>query len=577
MKHALTLFGSALLQHRKAVAGVVALVLLQSATLLLVPWPLKLIIDNLLSDSPWPASLEWLGSLGFGAALLLLVLAVLAFRATNQAAGAALSVITQTTGLAMKLSLAQRLFAHIQRLDQGFHTGSRVGDLTQRVTADCAFLSSLFAGVLLPCLTAVVMLVAATSVLVTLSPLLAGLVLLLVLPVPFVLQRFFSRITERSYRESEEVGGLMALAGQVLSSVQVIKGFNREAQTESTFRAKAEDAVGAALAVKAPTVQANLAVAVLQAASIALVLALGGMLALDGRISIGTLTVAIGYVNAMFGPVGALATVTTTFGVAAGKARRVSAVLDRQSKVRNRSDARDLPPLSRPPDLTFDNVTFGYGGGQRVLDGVSITVRSGETIALTGPTGAGKTTFGALLMRMLDPSKGAVLIDGEDLRSFKLQSLREAMAVVQQESYLIPGTIHDNIALGRPGLSREQVIAAAKAASAHDFILECADGYDTVIGAGGSGLSGGQQQRISIARAVARDAPVLILDEPTSALDAETETSIFDALAAARRGRTTLVIAHRMSTLRLADRILRLEGGKLAEVTKRDVLEGDVA
>lgn len=575
MNDGTAIFLKSLRQYPGAVAAILAMIALQAATVALVPWPLKLIIDNVLGNLQWPDALGWMAGMGVWLACGILVASAFALRAIGQLMTAWLSVLTQRTSSVLKLTLARRLFAHMLALDHGFHVEAKTGDLTQRITSDTAFPNDMLTGVLIPGITAFFTLSFSAFVLATMSPLLAMMLLVLVMPVPFVLAWFQRRIIERSYAQSDHIGGLMALAGQVLSSVQVIKSFNRETQTEREFRQRADEVVDAALALKAPAVQANFIVGMIQGMAMAIMLVAGGLLVVRGDVTLGTLALLLGYVQSVLGPVASLSTIASAHATALGKARRIAVILDRKPAVRDRPDARPLTRQSRsqlPPELSFSNITFGYSPGRPVLQDVSFTVHPGETVALTGHTGAGKSTIASLIMRMIDPQKGTVAINGQDIRNFQLDSLRRAMGVVLQETYLVPGSFAENIGLGREGLSRPEIEQAARDAQAHGFITASAEGYDTLIGPGGKGLSGGQRQRIALARAIARDASVLILDEPTSALDVETEASIFDALAAASQGRTTLIIAHRMSTLSLANRVLRLENGKIAEIALSEAI-----
>jgi ATP-binding cassette subfamily B protein len=259
---------------------------------------------------------------------------------------------------------------------------------------------------------------------------------------------------------------------------------------------------------------------------------------------------------------------------AEGQIERVLEVLDCTEAVSEAPDARAIPPIqeSGGRHVRFERVYFGYSPSQPVLRDITLEIAPGETLALVGPTGAGKTTLASLLPRFFDPWRGRVLMDGIDLRSLKLASLRAQISLVLQEAFLFPLTIAANIGYGHPGATRRQIVAAAEVAGADDFIRRLPDGYDTVLGDRGASLSGGERQRLAIARAVLKDAPVLILDEPTAALDGATETAVMDALERLRAGRTTLIIAHRLSTVRRADRIVVLDGGRVIESGSHDEL-----
>jgi len=289
----------------------------------------------------------------------------------------------------------------------------------------------------------------------------------------------------------------------------------------------------------------------------------GGHEALAGHISLGTILVFISYLGSLSGPIDTLMGTGATLHAASGSARRVMEVLDAEPEVQDAPDATALHDVRG--HVRIEGVTFGYQPERPVLHGVDLEARPGETVAIVGPTGAGKSTLVSLVPRFFDPWSGTVSIDGVDLRAATVDSVRAQVAIVLQEAFLFPMSVADNIAYGRPGASPEEIRDAARAANAHEFISALPDGYDTVLGERGATLSGGERQRISIARALLRDAPVLILDEPTSALDARTEHLILQALERLMAGRTTLLIAHRLSTIRGADRIVVIEGGRVVE------------
>jgi ATP-binding cassette subfamily B protein/subfamily B ATP-binding cassette protein MsbA len=306
----------------------------------------------------------------------------------------------------------------------------------------------------------------------------------------------------------------------------------------------------------------------------AAILILGGVHVYEGLLTVGSLLVFLAYLTAIYEPLETLANLSTSYADGTGQARRVLEVLESGERVAERADAR---PLVRggagAVSVCFEGVSFGYQPGRAVLRDLSLTIGAGETVALVGATGAGKSTLVSLVPRFFDPWAGRVLIDGQDVRALTLQSLREQVALVLQEPFLLPLTVAENIAYGRPGAGREEIVAAAVAANADEFIRRLPEGYDTVIGERGATLSGGQRQRLAIARALLKDAPILILDEPTSALDARTEALILEALERLMANRTTLIIAHRLSTIRNADRVAVLKDGQVAEEGRhRDLL-----
>jgi ATP-binding cassette subfamily B protein/subfamily B ATP-binding cassette protein MsbA len=284
---------------------------------------------------------------------------------------------------------------------------------------------------------------------------------------------------------------------------------------------------------------------------------------LDGRLTVGGILVFLAYLTALYGPLQTLMYAPTTTQGAAGSARRVLEILDTRRDVDDRPGAQ---ALTQPAGhVRFEHVTFGYDPGRPVLREVSFEVRPGETVAIIGATGAGKSTLASLVPRFHDAWSGQVTVDGIDVRDLQLKSLRSHVAVVLQEPFLLPMSIAENIAYGRPAASHEDIEAAARAANAHDFITRLPEGYATVLAERGATLSGGERQRLSVARAILKDAPILILDEPTSAIDSATEAELLSALERLMRGRATIVIAHRMSTIAKADRIIALEHGRVVE------------
>src|SRR5690606_3643256 len=288
----------------------------------------------------------------------------------------------------------------------------------------------------------------------------------------------------------------------------------------------------------------------------------GGYLVLRGEVTLGTLLAFLGYIGGLFGPVQGLTTIYQTLRTASVSLDTIFELLDTEDSLSDAPDAVDLHSLRG--EVQFDGVSFSYPDGTLVLDGVDLHVRPGEVIALVGPSGAGKTTMMALLQRLYDPTSGVIRVDGMDLRRLKQRSLRRHIGAVLQDALLFNDSVRNNIAYGRPGASQQEIEAAARAANAHEFIMRLPQGYDTNVGERGCNLSGGERQRVAIARALLKDPPILVLDEATSALDAESEALVQEALARLIRGRTTFIIAHRLSTVLCADRILVLRNGRIS-------------
>jgi ABC-type multidrug transport system fused ATPase/permease subunit len=358
-------------------------------------------------------------------------------------------------------------------------------------------------------------------------------------------------------------GEVTAVAQEALTAIRVVQAFAREDHEDARFARHSQESLEANLETSALQAQFSRLVDLVVAVGTAAIVYVGAQQVLDGHLSVGELLVLTSYLALMYGPVRQLSKLSSTVSRATASAERIAELLDERSDVRDRHNAVPAPPLSG--HVAFVNVSFAYRPDQPVLRHISFVARPGKTIALVGPTGAGKSTIVSLLLRFYDPTAGVVMIDGHDLRNFTLASLRAQVAVVQQESVLFRTTIRENIAYGRSDASTREIEDAARLANAHEFILKQPNGYDTVVGERGETLSGGQRQRIAIARAMLRNAPILILDEPTSALDAWTEHLTLEALERLQAGRTTFVIAHRFSSVRNADSIMVLMDGSIVE------------
>jgi ATP-binding cassette subfamily B protein/subfamily B ATP-binding cassette protein MsbA len=502
-----------------------------------------------------------------------LAFATVALFLLSQLAGAAQRAILAGAGSRMVYDLGADLFEHLQRLSLRFHGRQAAGDLVRRVTTDSGCVRELVLGVYLPVLTSLVTLVIMFAVMWRLDRTLS-LLALAVAPLLAVLIKGFDRpMTERTYEHQQLEGEMMSLAEQTLTALPIVQAFGREAQGDQEFRSLALRTLRAYQRTILSQVQFNVGVGAATAVGTAAMMLLGGLQVLQGSLSIGVLLVFLSYLASLYAPMETLAYVSMGFASAAARARRVLDVLAVDDAVRETPDARPLPAQSgsttghraAPRHVRLENITFGYEPDQPVLRGVTLEAQPGETVALVGRTGAGKSTLAALIPRLFDPWQGRVTIDGIDVRQVQLASLRSQVAVVLQDPFLLPLTIADNIAYGRPGASAEEVVAAAVAANADEFIRRLPQGYDTVIGERGQTLSGGQRQRLAIARALLKDAPILILDESTSALDVETEAQVMEAIDRLRVGRTTFIIAHRLSTIQNADRVVALEGGKVVE------------
>jgi ATP-binding cassette, subfamily B, bacterial len=368
---------------------------------------------------------------------------------------------------------------------------------------------------------------------------------------------------EVRFRERRNLEGqMMTLVQQTLSALPAVQAFTREELEDSRFRRYADHTVAAYQRSVAADMWFKLVVGLVTAVGAAAMMWLGATYALDGRMSVGTVLVFIAYLGSLYGPVNSITYTASIMRQTAANAERVLEILDTPADLQDLPDAREIRLRGH---VRYEGVTFGYEASRPVLKDVAFEAWPGQVVAIVGPTGAGKTTLVNLLVRFFDPWTGRVLVDEHDVRSLRIRALRQQVAIVLQDPFIFPLTVAENIAYGRPDASRDEVVAAAVAANADNFIRLLPDGYDTLVGERGATLSGGEKQRLSIARALLKDAPILILDEPTSALDASTEALLLDALDQLMKGRTTFVIAHRLSTIRDADQILVVDGGTIVE------------
>jgi ATP-binding cassette subfamily B protein/subfamily B ATP-binding cassette protein MsbA len=556
------------------IAGVLAGVLID----LLTPWPLKLILDAVVAGRPLPAGAAWIASLPGAATklgmLVWLTAGTIVIFAAGWANKVAQTYIQTGFGNRMMYSLGEALFDHLQRLSLGFHSTQRIGDIVKRITTDTACIRDLILSVLVPAITSTGTLTLMFFIMWRLDPAVAVVAMIAAPPISFAIWYFSGPMNRETYAQSETQGDMMALTEQTLTALPVVRAFGREAHEDDRFRQVCHRSDQAYRRLIASQMRFKAIVDSIIALATASIMAIGGWHVLSGSLSIGSLLVVISYLALLYTPMATFAYLAQSFAAAAAGARRVFEILDSPIEVKDRAGARAVPAPAPGACsyIRFENVGFSYDANRSILKGIEFEVQAGEMIALVGATGAGKSTLVSLLLRFFDPQEGRVLLNGVDLRDLQVASLRSQISIVLQEPLLLPISIADNIAYGRPAANRDEVIAAAVAANADDFIRRLPDGYDTVLSERGGGLSGGERQRLSIARALLKNAPILILDEPTSALDAETESAIMEALDRLMEGRTTFVIAHRLSTVRRADRILVLDRGRLVETGTHDQL-----
>jgi ATP-binding cassette subfamily B protein len=553
--------------HSKALALGLVAVIGESIANLLEPWPLKIVLDNVLKSHPINAWLDPLIKAIAGtdsmAILKFAALAVLAIAALDALCSYAEKYLTTSVGQWVMHDLRRTLYSHIQRMSLGFHDRSQAGDLISRVTSDIDAVQSFIASGLLSALINCLTLMGMVSVMLYINWRFT-LIALSVAPVLFaVVYRYTRRIKKASREVRKKEGEIVSVVQEVLTSIRVVKAFAREDYEQHRLEEQSLESVDLALRARGLKARLSPIVEIIVAAGTAMVLWFGGRLALEGTLLPGSLILFIWYLGKMYKPMQELSKMTDAYSKAAVGYERIREVLDIQRDVQDMPGARGAPNFRGK--IEFENVSFSYGENSATLTDVSFKIEPGQVAALVGPTGAGKTTIINLVPRFYDPSGGMVRIDGQDIRRFKQKSLREQISFVLQDTLLFHGPIWQNIAYGKPDASREEILRAAELANASEFIEKMPEGYDTLVGERGVTLSGGQRQRIAIARAIIRNTPILILDEPSSGLDAASEHLVFEALDRLMEGKTCIIVAHRLSTIRRADVIFVVENGAIAE------------
>jgi len=561
-------------------AGVLVL-LASSAIALLQPWPLKLVVDTILGSQAPPTALSdlhillsqhfpWPTDAKMGL-LLLLCIGILVIQLLMGTLIVLSTFILVAVGLRMVFRLRCRLFDHLQRLSLAFHDTTAVGDSLYRMTWDTYCVQSLFNSGVIPALTASFTLLGIASIMFVLDWLLTIVALSIGIPLVILIRKLDRPMKDRTLRAAERESNISTRVQETLSSIRAVQAFGREGAESQRFSSQANASLLAKLRLTVLQAWSQAMVGLLLAGGTAAVVWIAGQRVLQGMLTVGDVVLLVSYLAMLYQPLQTLALTAATVQGAAASARRVFSILDAVPEVRDNAGAVPLPART-PGPIVFDHVTFAYDKGKQVLKDICLEITPGQTVALVGPSGAGKTTIANLFMRFYDPTEGRIRLNDVDLRGLTLKSLRQNMALVLQEPVLFSSTIRENIAYGSPEATNERIEAAARDAGAHDFIQALPQGYETQIGERGVTLSGGQRQRLSIARAFLKDAPILILDEPTSSLDSETEQQVLEALKRLMKDRTTLIIAHRLSTVRHADQIVVVQDGKIAEAGSHEQL-----
>jgi ABC-type multidrug transport system fused ATPase/permease subunit len=571
LKHLPRVFGY-LRPYRGIAIASVGMILLGGLMGLLMPWPMKIIVDSVLESHPLDpfvaGALGWIGR-DRVALLLFAVIAGLVVTFLHHLLGIVSTYLNTRLNLSMAQDFRGDLYLHAQRLSLAFHDHRRSGTLIYAVNYQADAVPGLVM-VVPVLLESAVTLVGMFWITFKMDHTLALLSMSIAPALYYSIGYYIKRIQPRLMDVKSREGEVLSIIHEGMSMLRVIVAFGRELHELARFRRQSEGAVKARVKLTVRQTLFSLAVNMTTAAGTAAVLGLGAWHAIHGEITTGQLLVVLAYIAAIYKPLEAISHTIGSMQDQLISLRIAFDLLDTQPEIR---DAPDAVAIGRAKgDLTFEDVSFNYAERKETIKNVSFTAAAGQVVAIVGPTGAGKTTLMSLIPRFYDPVSGRILLDGMDTRKVTLKSLREQLGIVLQEPLLSSGSIAENIRYGRLDATMDEIMEAARAANAHDFIMTLPEKYETQIGERGAQLSGGERQRISVARAFLKNAPVLILDEPTSSIDAKTEAVILDALDRLMVGRTTFMVAHRLSTIRNADKIIVLEQGRIVEQGTHDQL-----
>jgi ATP-binding cassette subfamily B protein len=555
------------LREAKASLALAALCTLGvTLTELLKPWPIKIIFDYVLLGKALPGYLAFMGGLLDSGKTTFLVTMVGAMVVMAVLIGVFTYLqvyVTSRIGNELVYTLRRTLFAHLQRLSLSFHNRTRSGEHMTKIVSDTNTLKDVFAESALTGSSHILTFVGMFAVMFFLDWRL-GLVVFATLPLLGGTLYYRYRAAKASSRRQRKREAVIATRiSEVMSTVPLVQAFGRERHEQERFEAESSEFLEESIRNARIEAVATRSVVVIGALGTAAVVLVGSLQVLAGRMTPGDLLLFTSYVQSMYKPVRNLARLSNKYSKATVSAERISEILEVEPEIQDAPDAVDASELAG--EVVFEDVSFDYGDDESVLKDLSFAVRPGQRVALVGASGAGKSTLVSLILRLYQPQEGSIRIDGVNIRDYKLKSLRRQIGIVLQDSVLFGATIRENIAYGRLDATDEEIEVAARAANAHEFIVRLDDSYDTVLGERGDTLSGGQRQRIAIARAIIRDARVLILDEPMTGLDVESEARIQEALDRLMVGRTSFLITHDLHAVANADLVLLLEGGRVVE------------
>ncbi len=550
--------------ERRRIALALLCMLGLAATELLAPWPLKIIFDHLLIGHPAPW--RWLNALmhgGKGYAVFIVSLGILGIALLSGAFAYGQQWLTSYLGQRLVYSLRAELFAHLQRLSLSFHNRTRTGELLAKVTGETEAFKDAFVEAVLLALPQLLTITSMFAILLWLDWRLS-LIVLATFPLLYLaLLRSYEqlKITTRQQRQRE--GKLAARLSEVLSSVRLVKAYGRERYEQERFEQESQQTLAAGLQTERKAAAVTRIVELLKAVGLWATVLFGALAVSNGRMTPGTLLIFVAYLNEMYKPLRNLAKTSGRLSRAVVSAQRLGEILNTEPERWNELPSAMTTRLRGA--IEFDRVSFSYGDGESVLQDVSFTLAPGQRVALVGASGAGKSTIANLILRFYHATHGTIRLDGENIESYSRDTLRDEIGVVLQDALLFGASIRENLSYGKPAATQAEIETAARQAYAHEFISALPDGYDTIIGERGSTLSGGQRQRLCLARALIKNPSVLILDEPTSAIDSESAELIHTAIDQLRADKTTIVIAHHLTTLNEFDHILVLQRGRLVE------------